>query len=152
MKDRVGIPEGYGDLLERLRKGEKEGVFETNQKTLMFAAAVGWATARDEIDVSEPPPSKAGDSIRLDIFRTADDLAFLDALAVDREDDLKVMSDERQPDRITLFEQYAAAGLAKMKHYCIDDNPTSLLDGLIRLVTDLDREAGGDLPGLDGVF
>ncbi|QDT16785.1 hypothetical protein CA12_28920 [Alienimonas californiensis] len=152
MKDRVGIPEGYSDLMERLRRDDREGVFDTNQKTLMFAAAVGWATARDEVDLTEQVPSKTGDSIRLDIFRTADDLPFLDALAVDREDDLKVMSDERQPDRITLFEQYAAAGLAKMRHYCIEDNPDSLLDGLIRLMTDLDREAGGDLPGLDGVF
>ncbi|WP_242688226.1 DNA phosphorothioation-associated protein 4 [Alienimonas californiensis] len=138
--------------MERLRRDDREGVFDTNQKTLMFAAAVGWATARDEVDLTEQVPSKTGDSIRLDIFRTADDLPFLDALAVDREDDLKVMSDERQPDRITLFEQYAAAGLAKMRHYCIEDNPDSLLDGLIRLMTDLDREAGGDLPGLDGVF
>ena len=151
MKDRVGIPEGFGDLLERLRRDEKEGVFETNQKTLMFAAAVGWATGRTDIDFSQPVPSKAGDGIRLDIFKTGD-VSFLDALAVDRADDLKVMADDRQADRIELFEQYAAAGLAKMRHYCIEDNPDSLLDGLIRLLADLDKEAGGDLPGLDGVF
>lgn len=74
---------------------------------LMFAAVLGRHKNKCE------PFDKAGESIRLALVegRQYGDV-LIDMIAVAQEpDDPKILADERQPDRVKIFEQYANGGL-----------------------------------------
>ncbi|MEI7687454.1 MAG: DNA phosphorothioation-associated protein 4, partial [Planctomycetota bacterium] len=118
MKDRIRPPEELEKVLDQLKD---DGVFETKQKGMMFAAAIGYALHRDEVDRTEI--DQLGEGIRLEYFRKPDDEDFIDALAVTARGDLKVLADERQDERIDLFQRCAFHGLTEMKRSCYDEKP-----------------------------
>src|SRR5687768_10474732 len=113
MMGRVAPPKALEDDLEKLVVADPQGkhpLFETKQKALMFAAALArWrGVERRTVD-------RKGTAIRFDIFQRALDDGYVDALAIAaHENDLKVLAPDRDEDRITVFEQYAQAGLEEM--------------------------------------
>ena len=116
-------------VLERLVEPSKSDgfpVFETKQKAMMFAAALGaWQ--------GEPTPlTKRGNGIRFDVFEADHDDGFIRALAVWKTGDLLVLSDERSDERIRIFEEYAHTGLIEMKRVCFEEDGDPL-DKLVRL-------------------
>jgi dnd system-associated protein 4 len=110
MKGRIAPPKALEDDLERLVTADPQGkhpLFETKQKALMFAAALArWrGTDRARVD-------RKGTAVRYDIFERALDDGYIDALAISvSEGDLKILSPEKEDDRIAVFEEYAQAGL-----------------------------------------
>ena len=144
MKDRIRPPKDLEkEVLDRLKEDK---VFDTKQKGMMFAAAVGFCLYRTEVDSTEVEPK--GEGIRLDYFDSVDDTCFIDALAVVTRSDLSVLALERQPERIDLFERYAMLGLQELKKACYDDRPTDPLLGIIALLDRLNRTGIDLLPGL----
>lgn len=147
MRDRIRPPKDLEDVLNDLKEDK---VFETKQKGMMFAAAVGYCLYRDKVDSTEL--DTVGEAIKIDYFERPDDVGFIDALAVTTRNDLGVVSDERQPERIELFERYALLGLKEMKRACYDEKPEYPLYGILKLIDQLDKPDSGDLPGLEGLL
>lgn len=142
---RIAPPKALEDDLEKLVTADPQGdspLFETKQKALMFAAALGrWrAEERKRVD-------RKGTAIRYDIFERALDDGFIDALAIAETDDLKVLAPDRGDERITIFEEYAQAGLTEM----IDrfHRPGDPLEDLLALVDSARATASSELEGID---
>ena len=136
---RIYPPKEYTKLLDRLV--EEPPMFETKQKALMFAAALG--VHRHE----RQPISTRGEGIRADIFQGALDDTFIDALAVAVTGDLCVLAPDRRLERITIFEESASAGLREIQK--LVDRPGDDLEELLRLTQDARSPSKEDLPGLD---
>ena len=147
MRDRIRPPKDLEEVLDKLKEDK---VFETKQKGMMFAAAVGYCLHRDKLQDTEL--DTVGEAIKIDYFERPDDVGFIDALAVTTWNDLGAISDERQPERIDLFERYALLGLREMKRACYDEKPEYPLYGVLKLIDQLDRPESGDLPGLEGLL
>ncbi|MFF3412948.1 DNA phosphorothioation-associated protein 4 [Streptomyces sp. NPDC002742] len=104
-EDRFRRPAAHEDLISAL--AGKEGPFNAMVDVLMFAAVLGRNKGkRDSFD-------KPGEPIRLALIegRQYGDV-LVDMIAVAEEpDDPKILADERQPDRVKIFEEYANGGL-----------------------------------------
>lgn len=117
------------DLVARV-PGEEYPLFETKQKALMFAAALGFhlqrrvpLTARD-----------ASSAIRFDIFQKNIDDGFVACAAIATAGELGVLVGSREDEIGVLFEEYANAGLAEL-HLRVWGKPEPL-QGLIALMND----------------
>ena len=116
-------------------------LFETKQKALMFAAALGAHRGdRGELAIR-------GQGIRVEIFQRAVDDTFIDTLAVAVTKDLHVLDVDRTDERITIFEESALAGLKEIKK--LVDHPTDSLEELLGITQSARLPSRGDLPGLD---
>lgn len=147
MKDRVRPPKDLENVLDKLKE---DGVFETKQKGMMFAAAVGFGLHQDRLATTEL--DEFGEGIRLEYFRSPDDDAFVDMLAVAVRGDLTVMAPDRQSERIELFEKLAAIGLAELQRACYDERPEDPISGTLALMDLLSRSADEGLPGLENIL
>ena len=136
---RICPPNEYQTLLTTLVSEQQ--IFETKQKALMFAAALGaYRGEREEL-------KKKGEGIRIDIFQRAIDDTFIDALAVAVTNDLSVLSADRSEERITIFEESAAAGLKEIQK--LFDRPTDFLVELLGITQSARLPHQEDFPGLD---
>ena len=147
MKDRVRPPKNLESVLDRLKE---DGVFETKQKGMMFAAAVGFGLHLGRLATMEL--DQFGEGIRLEYFRSPDDDGFIDTLAVAVLNDLTVMSSDRQPERIEIFEKLAAIGLAELQRTCYDERPEYVISGALALLDALSRSPEEGLPGLTNIL
>ena len=144
MRDRVRPPQELEDVLDQLKA---DGVFETKQKGMMFAAALGYH--RTGADVTGVEIDQFGEGIRLDYFKTPDDDGFIDVLAVTAANNLNTVHPDKQNDRVEQFEKYALIGLREMKRVCYDERPESPLEGILTLMDAMSAPADNELPGLD---
>ncbi|MFB8382558.1 DNA phosphorothioation-associated protein 4 [Streptomyces rubiginosohelvolus] len=104
-EDRLRRPAEHEDLIGAL--SGKEGPFNAMVDVLMFAALLGQNHKKRE------PFDKAGEPIRLSVMegRQYGDV-LIDMVAVaELPDDPKILSDDRQPERVRIFEEYANGGL-----------------------------------------
>ena len=147
MKDRIRPPKDLEEVLDKLKDDK---VFDTKQKGMMFASAVGYSLHRDKVDSTEI--DQLGEGIRLEYFESQDDVGFIDALAVATRKELDVVASERQEERVELFQKYAFLGLKEMKRVCYDEKPEYPLYGILKLIDQLDKPDRGDLPGLEGLL
>jgi hypothetical protein len=90
--------------------------------------------------------------MKLEYFEKPDDVGFIDALAVTTRNVVGIVSDERQPERVELFEKYALIGLKELKRACYDEKPEYPLFVVLKLIDQMDRPESGDLPGLEGLI
>lgn len=147
MRDRVRPPKDLEPILDLLKDDAQ--IFETKQKGLMFAAAVGYALHQDKVDSTDL--DSYGEGIRLQYFQSQQDDGFIDALAVAKENQLTILDPEKQSERIDLFERCAYLGLLEMKKHCVDNRPSDPILGLLSLIDEMQATSNGALPGLDGV-
>lgn len=144
MKDRIRPPANLEAILDAMKD---EGVFETKQKGMMLAAAIGYASegaAKGGKEIESP-----GEGIRMEYFDNASDVGFIDALAVAHTEDLSILDESRQEERIDIFERYAHAGLIELKHVCYDQKQGGL-EGVLQLLDKFgDQIKEGSLPGLE---
>lgn len=107
-RDRVRPPRELEAVLDELKDA---GVFETKQKGMMFAAALGFLKHKGE----RPELPAMGEGIRLEYFRSTNDEPFIDALAVAEVGDLEILAEARKNERLEIFERYAYWGLHEIK-------------------------------------
>ena len=119
MERRIAPPASREALLDKLVEAMK--LFDTKAKALVYAAALGW-------HLGEPREVEGrGEGIRVSVFQSSGDAGFVDALAVAQTKDLRVLGSEREEERVTVFEQFAAAGLEEMQRRCIDQQGDPLM-------------------------
>ena len=147
MRDRIRPPKELETVLDRLKDDDK--IFETKQKGMMFAAALGYALFKDKIGSSEI--ESYGEGIKMMYFQKPQDEGFIDALSVARSNDLKVLSPENQDERIELFEHCAFLGLKEMQKHCYDNRPADPILGILTLIDRMQNFQSTELPGLDNV-
>ncbi|PAY16675.1 DNA phosphorothioation-associated protein 4 [Rhodopirellula sp. SM50] len=147
MKDRIRPPKELESLLDKLK--DDFGIFETKQKGLMFAAAIGYALHREQVESATI--EAYGEGIRMQYFSSPQDDGFIDAIAVASAGELNVLAPEKQPERIDLFERCALLGLREMQKHCFDNRPEDPINGLLSLIDEVDSSSSKDLPGLDAV-
>lgn len=145
MIGRIAPPKALEESLERFVTADPQGrfpFFETKQKALMFAAALGKWRGQPRTSVE-----RKGVAIRYDIFeRTLDD-GYIDALAIAETEDLKVLAAERSDERINIFEEYVQLGLKEMVERCFNQ-PGDPLEALLALA---DEARAAQIEGLDGI-
>jgi len=145
MDRRIAPPHDFEYLLDKLiepEQGKERSIFNTKQKILMFAASLGWKSG------TRTPIDKRGTGIRFDIFEKALDDTFVNALAIAEEEDLEILSPEKDDERATIFEEYAHTGLKIIKEKCFD-TAGDPLEILLQLTDDIRAEPDSDLPGMD---
>lgn len=135
--DRRIAPPGQPELRSALEKltspqpGRSFAIFETKQKALMFASALGRHLGlRLSLDHRD-----TASAIRFDIFQKALDDGFINALAVDANADLKVLDAQREDEVATVFEEYAYAGLLEIHRRCFESGADPL-DVLLHLASE----------------
>lgn len=145
MRDRIRPPRDLEPVLDSLKD---DGFFETKQKALMFAAAVGYALERRKDRLGDPLEAY-GEGIRLDYFENPGDARFIDLVAITVKADLQVLGESSQPWRIEQFEKFAHSGLIEIKQLCYTGSQNPML-GLLRIIDRLAYKDETDaLPGLD---
>ncbi len=122
MRDRVRPAVEYEYVLDNLK--DKEGLFSTKQKGMMFAAALG--RRLDDSAVLPPGITRPGEGIRLEYFRSVDDAGFISALAVAASGSLEILAEDRIEEHIDIFERYAALGLRELERRLQQDSRDAL--------------------------
>jgi len=122
-----------------------DGPFGSKQKALMFAAALGVYLGNRE------PLSDTDVAIRWDIFERNGDHTFIHALAVAETGGLDALSNDADTDdAITIFEEYANAGLKHLENRVLN-SPGDTMDELIQLVVSAGRNDGRSSKELEGL-
>jgi dnd system-associated protein 4 len=137
---RVRPPKLTDKVAERLVDG---GPFESKQKLLMFAAALGKERGeRTSFD-------STSEGIRWEIFQRNRDDSLIFALAIAETDGLNVFDDEEFDRGITIFEEYAHTGLKRLRDE-IMEVPGKDLEKLVQCIQKAQRDnSSGQL--LDGM-
>ena len=104
MSSDVRRPKEYEKMLYDLCQSEKR-IFTSYKDALVFAASIGFD--RKEIISFE----KSSEPIKMHIFSDEFDVAFMNCIGLMETKDATIMGDAREQEKVTLFEQYAAAGL-----------------------------------------
>lgn len=127
VEDRFRRPADHEDLLNLLTG--KDGPFRAMVDALMFAAALGHRKQRRE------QFDKAGEPIRLALMegRQYGDVLIDMIAAAEVRDDPKILADERQSERIKIFEEYANGGL----HYIQGELNASGSRDLVTIISNL---------------
>jgi dnd system-associated protein 4 len=108
--DRFRRPHDYEQLLAKLTD-KKTGPFATLVEAMMFAALLGRRKGERK------PFEQSDEPIRLALMegRLYGDVLLDMLAAVEHEDDPKILGDERQAERVLIFEEYANGGLAYLQ-------------------------------------
>jgi dnd system-associated protein 4 len=146
MDRRIAAASTYTKFLDDLVNvvpGEEYALFETKQKALMFAAALGHRSGR-----RTPGNRDASAAIRFDIFEKALDDAFVYCLGIKEFETLQILGDANVDDLATMFEEYANTGLAELQKKVVGQpNPLDALVDLMLAARNPSTEEG--LEGLD---
>lgn len=133
MERRLAAAAAHAPLLDVLvnpAPGEDFPLFETKQKALMFAAALGGHVGR-RTALSARDASAA---IRFDIFEKALDDGFVHCLAVAETNGLGILADSREEELAQIFEEYACTGLNEIQNRVIGQPEP--LQALVHLMND----------------
>lgn len=120
------------------------GPFQTKQKALSFAAALGFHARRREGFASADEP------IRWDVFERAGDDPFLPALAVAASGGLAVLTGASGDDPVSVFEEYANGGLSELEERVLS-SPTDVLDEILRMLVSARHGGAASPEGLEGL-
>jgi dnd system-associated protein 4 len=140
---RIRPPKDYDGLIDKL---VNEGVFETKQAVMMFAAALGRRYT------GRKPIGNPGEGIRWYIFEKGSDEAFVNALALAEKRDLAVLDPDSKDseDVATVFEEFAAGGFQYLKQSVVDP-PGDLLENCLAEIQKFRSTQQESPPGLEGL-
>jgi dnd system-associated protein 4 len=129
---------GILDKLTNPQPGYDFPFFETKQKAIMFAAALG-----RHLGTRKPIESRdSASAIRFDIFQKAVDDGFISALAIAEKNSLTALNESSEEQMVTVFEEYAHSGLAELRRRCFESG-TDILEAILELVSS-GRQATAD--------
>lgn len=129
MKDiRIKPPAEYEVLMNNLTPPGEIAIFRTKQEVMTFAAALGQYKNRKE------SIEKYAEPIRLDIFQKRRHDSIIDLLAIADSEELEIIDtkDEMIDQKINLFQEYAAGGLAVLEEEL--RKPGDALSKILRLI------------------
>ena len=133
MERRLASATAHAQLLDQLinpAPGEDFALFETKEKALMFAAALGVHVGR-----RTPLASRdASAAIRFDIFEKAMDDGFVHCLAICETGGLAILADSREEELAQIFEEYACTGLNEIQARVVGQPEP--LQALVHLMND----------------
>jgi len=122
---RIRIPKDKADIVNKLvRKEDSEAPFRTQADLIAFAASLGFSRGIRE------PFSETLEPIRQDVFDNAGYRTLFNLLALASTGDPNILSSENEDQRITIFEEYANAGLSLLKNE-LQGSPDPLDDLLL---------------------
>jgi dnd system-associated protein 4 len=135
---RVRPPRLLDDVSETL---VDNGPFQSKQKLMMFAAALGFQLG------DRTPFTSSGVDIRWDIFERNSDDTFVYALAIIEDGTLDILnSSSNQGDHLKIFEEYAHTGIKYIKENVVN-SPEPPLDEIVRLTASFsESESSNDDP------
>jgi dnd system-associated protein 4 len=145
MDRRISPPRDLEEVLDLLTEPSVPGLpplFQSKQKAMMFAAALGHSLGE------RLPLEKKGTAIRLDIFQKALDDGYMDSLAVAETGQLQVLGSTQDEQRATIFEEYAHRGLVEMKRRCYTEAGDQLRV-LLGLTDDARNPSDMEVTGID---
>jgi dnd system-associated protein 4 len=111
MADRIRRPVEFEKMLNELRD---KGIFKTYKDALVFCACLG-RKRNKRVEFK-----KTSEPIHLSIFGSDFDKMVLNSLAVAEDSDPSLLSDEKEDDKIKIFEEYACGGLEILKNEIFD--------------------------------
>lgn len=146
---RIHIPKEHEEFINRLCNANDEeynGPFKTKADALAFAAAYG-ASLGKRIELSET----VRDPIRKVVFDSAGYGTLINLLAVADTENPNVLAitDEKEDERATIFEEYANGGLTHLAQVCAND--TNLANSILLIVNQSkpkDMDQGLDITNL----
>jgi len=122
---RIRLPKDKSDIINKLvRKEDSEAPFRTQADLMAFAASLGFSRGMRE------PFSETLEPIRQDVFDNAGYTSLFNLLALASTGDPNILSSENEDQRITIFEEYANAGLSLLKNE-LQGSPDPLDDLLL---------------------
>ena len=133
MADRVRRPLQYGDFLNELTRDRL--VFKTYKDALMFAACLGYSRGK------RVPFDKTAEPINLHTFSGKFDEMVMNTLAVAELNDPYVMGEDREDEKIRIFEEYACGGLEILDHE-LGQGSLTLDEGLLKIIMEEDETEG----------
>lgn len=107
MKNSIAKDSTYEHVYQQLGN-TKESIFGTMKDVMIFCALYA---VRKNIH-RKTLQKHGGDSIKLDIFIPEESI--IDIIALNDQKDISILSNERQDEKITIFEEYANAGIANI--------------------------------------
>ena len=106
---RVRRPKKHDDFLAALHfkpEKNKTGIFNQYTDIMIFSAALGYRNNK------KTPFTEPGEPIPYQYFKGNDKhIAFINTLAFLETRDLHILSNNMQPERVKIFEEYASCGL-----------------------------------------
>jgi dnd system-associated protein 4 len=142
MVDRVRRPADFDQILSDLTVSG--GIFKTYKDVLVFAASLGFKRQfKKEF-------SKTSEPIELHIFHADFDQSVLNCIGVAETSDHKILANERDAEKIRIFEEYAYGGLEIMKNE-IWEQQIDWEDGLVTLILREDDSTKGILDDIRGL-
>lgn len=140
---RIKPPKPHDAFMEGL---VSDGVFETKQAALMFAAAIGHRYG------SRRPLDSGGDGIRWNIFEKSRGEAFVNALALAVKKDVAVLDQDgpQYEELATVFEEYAAGGFEYLQAY-VRETPGDVLENFPALIQKYRASQVQTPAGLEGL-
>lgn len=130
MRRRIQRAEDKKHLVKTLTENQRP--FATMANALMFAAGLGFLEGR------RIPLGKTAEAIPWEVFMNIGAETFIDMLAGVVADETDILSDERENDRLIIFEEYANGGLQIIQDRLAADNrpPLQILIDMV-----LERES-----------
>jgi dnd system-associated protein 4 len=104
---RVRRPKDKDALFSQLV--QEDNVFETYADLMTFAATLGFL--KDRRDSFE----QSGEPINWEVFSNAGYESVVNAIAATSSGDLEILTSERLPERLAVFEEFANGGLAELQ-------------------------------------
>ena len=146
MVRRVKLPDEKFELFKSYTSEEREGIFKTMKDVFMMSVGIGYSfDKKEKIKKSAP-----GRSIDYTIFNGPTDEATINGLGLVITKDLKILlsSDDQYDRKFTLMEEYANAGISKLKELVMD-RPGDPVENLAELILMQEKITEPKSPGED---
>lgn len=125
MAERVRRPKKFESFLKELTR--EKGVFKTYKDVMVFAACLGYHRGK------RVPFDKSSEPINLQVFSGKFDLMVMNTIGIAELDDPYIMSNNREDEKVAIFEEYACGGLEIMENE-VGQGKLLIDEGLINLV------------------
>lgn len=108
MKNSISKSQEFEEMIQELGN-QPDSIFSSMKDVMIFCALLALHKKQDR----RPIGKKGGDSIKIEIFK--EDFCIIDIIALFISNDLSILTEERLDEKLTIFEEYANAGVAYLK-------------------------------------
>lgn len=106
MKTSIAKDFEYEDIYQELGN-RSDKIFDSMKDVMVFCALIALRKGKEKKSINK----RGGESIKIDIFRQ-DDRNIIDIIALHEYGDLAILTEEMNDVKLTIFEEYANAGIS----------------------------------------